>query len=310
MSLINEALRRARSEAERHAADERGGQAPPPTFTPAPFARPERSPVATSLIASLAVSLAVGAALHFFVARSHGEAGETRAGEPRGSGIADTVAPKDFAGAPRARPQTGSESAGTPDRSLESAGTLGASAADESAGTSKTGLSGSSQLIAKKDDAVSKRSQPLAPESAGSSNGRGASDSGSRPASPLESAGTSSRKSGGTSVSAESAGTSGASGISASSTTAVSTSASSPAPPSPERRPQTVEERSYVGEAVLPSGAKITLGGIISGVTPLVMLNGRMIGVGEFEADCAVVKIEPRRVLLRGPGGPFWITLP
>jgi hypothetical protein len=54
----------------------------------------------------------------------------------------------------------------------------------------------------------------------------------------------------------------------------------------------------------------VSLGGIISGTIPLAMLDGRMIGIGEFAGDCALMKIEARRVQLRCPSGLIWLALP
>ncbi len=70
------------------------------------------------------------------------------------------------------------------------------------------------------------------------------------------------------------------------------------------------EARVFVREAVLPDGATLTLGGIAWSETgPFALLNGRVVGPGERVEGYRVVEIEPRRVQLRGHAGTLFIGL-
>jgi hypothetical protein len=60
VSLINEALQRARAEAARQQAAQLQGSAPPPAFQPAPMRRRERSLALLGAMAGLGVSVLVG----------------------------------------------------------------------------------------------------------------------------------------------------------------------------------------------------------------------------------------------------------
>lgn len=76
-----------------------------------------------------------------------------------------------------------------------------------------------------------------------------------------------------------------------------------PASPAPVRR-------NYVGEARLPGGAKIELGGIVySEDHPVALLNGRILRPGSSVEGFTVVEILENRVELRGADRTIFITL-
>jgi len=264
VSLINEALKRARTDAQVQAEAERQGSAPAPAWTPPPFALRERSPVAASLIASLAVSVTVGLGFYFFLHPEAGAPSPAPAVSTAAAAATPTAAPAPDvtpvattaelpATSPPAAPAARTPNAVPSAIPLEppvraprrhAAEDVKPAAADDSVGTRTAALT---------TDAVAARAD-RAPSNAAT----------------------------------------------------VGTPSSSAAPAG--RR--SAGERVPSGETTLPSGAKISLDGIISGAIPLAMLNGRMIGIGEFVGDCALIKIEPRRVQLRCPSGTLWVALP
>lgn len=75
--------------------------------------------------------------------------------------------------------------------------------------------------------------------------------------------------------------------------------------PSPPAR-----ARSYVGAATAPSGARLTLDGIVySDENPAAVVNGRVVSVGSFVDGCEVVRIRPDRVELDDGGSRIVLLL-
>lgn len=77
-----------------------------------------------------------------------------------------------------------------------------------------------------------------------------------------------------------------------------------PASPAPGSAPQPLPSTAtYVRRASLPDGGALELGGIaFSAAQPVALLNGRVVGVGEVVEGMTVVSIAPGRVDLEGQG--------
>ncbi len=74
--------------------------------------------------------------------------------------------------------------------------------------------------------------------------------------------------------------------------------------------PPNAQGRSYLGEMPLAGGGKITLDGIVfSEVSPVAVLNGRVLPVGGFVEGYTVVQILPDRVELEADGARVFLTL-
>ena len=68
--------------------------------------------------------------------------------------------------------------------------------------------------------------------------------------------------------------------------------------------------KTYVGEATVPDGAKIELGGIVfSETNPVALINGKVLGVGAVVEEFTIVSIQPDRVELRGRGVTMVLAL-
>ncbi|HVT58109.1 MAG TPA: hypothetical protein VHR45_06895 [Thermoanaerobaculia bacterium] len=77
-------------------------------------------------------------------------------------------------------------------------------------------------------------------------------------------------------------------------------------------QPPALEDgKTYRGEVLLPGGGRIKLAGIAySAAQPVAVINGRVVGPGQaVDEDFTVVKIEPQRVELRGRGVTFYLQL-
>ncbi len=284
MSLINEALKRARTEADRQAQAEREGTAPAAAWTPPPFSRRERSPVAASIVASLLVSLLVGATFYFLRGRNAppaqpapaaASAAQTAVPVAAPSPPAPVAAPAAASAQPAASTASSAVPAVAPERSTAPSRTAGPGPAG---GTSA---------------AVTRRTT-LAAGSAAPAQDRRASEPEAAPPTDAESVAAT-----GVVMPAH--------GVRAAPEPKPATASLAPA--SRPRHGQ-LDGRTFSAAVALPDGSRIDLGGIISGAIPLAMLNGRMIGIGEYAGAYAVVKIETRRVELRGPEGSFWLGLP
>jgi hypothetical protein len=71
-----------------------------------------------------------------------------------------------------------------------------------------------------------------------------------------------------------------------------------------------VDGKSYSGEILLASGAKIELGGIVySEESPVALINGRVVARGDSVEGLTVAKIEPERVELEGHGVRVFLVL-
>jgi hypothetical protein len=71
-----------------------------------------------------------------------------------------------------------------------------------------------------------------------------------------------------------------------------------------------VDGKSYAGEILLASGAKIELGGIVySEESPVALINGRVVARGDSVEGLTVAKIEPERVELEGHGVTVFLLL-
>ena len=82
--------------------------------------------------------------------------------------------------------------------------------------------------------------------------------------------------------------------------------------PNAEPRPAAAaaEAKTYVGEATVPDGAKIELGGIVfSETNPVALINGKVLGVGAVVEEFTIVSIQPDRVELRGRGVTMFLAL-
>ena len=70
------------------------------------------------------------------------------------------------------------------------------------------------------------------------------------------------------------------------------------------------DAKTYVGEATVPDGAKIELGGIVfSESNPVALINGKVLGVGAVVEEFTIVSIQPDRVELRGRGVTMFLAL-
>ncbi len=79
--------------------------------------------------------------------------------------------------------------------------------------------------------------------------------------------------------------------------------AAAPSPPAPGAPPAPRPAAStHVRRADLPGGGAIELGGIAFSTNPVALLNGRVVGVGEVVEGMKVVAISPGRVDLEGRG--------
>ncbi|MBC8646555.1 MAG: hypothetical protein H7X85_05300 [Thermoanaerobaculia bacterium] len=68
--------------------------------------------------------------------------------------------------------------------------------------------------------------------------------------------------------------------------------------------------RSFVREGTTPSGARLTLDGIVySDASPAAVVNGRVVSVGSFVEGCEVVRIRPDRVELEDRGSTIVLLL-
>jgi hypothetical protein len=90
--------------------------------------------------------------------------------------------------------------------------------------------------------------------------------------------------------------------------------AEEPPPPSRSQEarpgPPAARGRSYVREATAPSGARLTLDGIVfSAESPAAVINGRVVSVGSFVEGCEVVRIRPDRVELDDRGTSIVLLL-
>ena len=68
---------------------------------------------------------------------------------------------------------------------------------------------------------------------------------------------------------------------------------------------------SYVGEVKLADGSSVKLSGIVwSDVSPVAVINGKLVGPGQAVDQVTVDKIEPGRVTLRHQSGAlFYLRL-
>ena len=68
--------------------------------------------------------------------------------------------------------------------------------------------------------------------------------------------------------------------------------------------------RSFVREGTAPSGARLTLDGIVySDTSPAAVVNGRVVSVGSFVEGCEVTRIRPDRVELEDRGATIVLLL-
>lgn len=250
MSLIHEALKRARGEAERQSDAERAGAAPAPAWTPPPFSRRQRSPVLSSVLASLAASTVV-LGLGFYLQRARTKPAPLPPTDVASSASAATSAPT-VNGAPAVS-------------AIPAPSTAAPAVAPAPAATALQSLTVSARRPA---------SAALRPASAGGA------------ATPQPPTAAPARPD------------------AVSSTTDTMTAKRPDAP-----RNGGLDGKSFVRQVTLSTGARLELGGIVSGTTPLAMLNGHVVGIGEYVEDCAVARVEPRRVQLHGADGTFWIEL-
>jgi len=84
--------------------------------------------------------------------------------------------------------------------------------------------------------------------------------------------------------------------------------ASQPAEPAAEAAPKEVQE--FLREATIPGIGKVELGGIAwSGDRPFALVNGRVVRPGDAVSGLTIEQIEPNRVRLRGSAGTFVFRL-
>lgn len=80
----------------------------------------------------------------------------------------------------------------------------------------------------------------------------------------------------------------------------------------PENRPtgSTPATETFVREFTLSDGTRVELGGIAWSETgPYALVNGRVVGVGEFVGDLAIESIYPTHILLKGRDRRVQVTL-
>lgn len=83
-----------------------------------------------------------------------------------------------------------------------------------------------------------------------------------------------------------------------------------PAPPAPPAQPTPSEAKSYVGEVPVPGGGVLRLNGIaFSEQSPVVVLDGRVMGPGESVQGFTIVEIQRDRVRLEGHGETVYVSL-
>ena len=81
-------------------------------------------------------------------------------------------------------------------------------------------------------------------------------------------------------------------------------------PETPPAQPGSgLDGRTFVRELQVPGGGRLELRGIASGSQPAALINGRVVGQGEVIEGFTVVGVEPRRVRLRGYGATVFLSL-
>lgn len=80
--------------------------------------------------------------------------------------------------------------------------------------------------------------------------------------------------------------------------------------PQPPPAPAPQEAKSYVGEVPVPGGGVLKLSGIaFSETSPVVVIDGRVMGPGESAQGFLVVEIQSNRVKLEGHGETVYVSL-
>jgi hypothetical protein len=83
-----------------------------------------------------------------------------------------------------------------------------------------------------------------------------------------------------------------------------------PQPPPAPAAPAPQEAKSYVGEVPVPGGGVLRLSGIaFSEASPVVVLDGRVMGPGESAQGFTVMEIQSNRVRLEGHGETVYVSL-
>lgn len=82
-----------------------------------------------------------------------------------------------------------------------------------------------------------------------------------------------------------------------------------PAPSLPQPPPASGEPRSYVREVPAPGGAVLRLNGIAFSAQPVALFGDKVVAPGESIGGFTVVEIEAKRVKLQSPGGTVYVTL-
>ncbi len=273
MSLINDALKKARLEAARQEAARRGVPLPPLAA-----ARPRRSPRVPLVAAgAVAVALLIGAAL-FTAGRRSAEPGPAAGGRATGGetvpaaappAAAESAAPSKIAMEPIRPPAVGEP----PPRPTP------APAAAPAAATPPAPRSAASEPRAVAPERPADTPRAASPET----RSRERAPTRTLPELPP-----------------------------AQIRIAREPVSAAPARPQAGAEPPTSEVKpTYVREALLPGGAgKLELGGIAwSEDRPFALINGRVVGPGDQIEAFMVVQVQPKRVELRGEGGSFYLQL-
>jgi cytoskeletal protein RodZ len=263
LSLIDEALKRARVDAARTDVGPRGGPYP---WLPTQLAgaRRSRRALLTGLLAGgLGVALLLGVAVFVWLPRRQSPA--NAAPEPAAAQVPPAVS------APEA-PAPGEAAEQATAGSTRPRAALGSSVA-------------ASERVA--DDGGGRRGGAAASIAAAAPPAVAATDPHPPAAPPRAAAAIASRPEDGSEISQP---------------PAASPPATPRPEAAPSAAPPPEEGKEYVRSAELPAGRLVLSGIAYSETQPVAVLNGRIVGPGEIIAGFTVVKIQPDRVLLRGAG--------
>jgi hypothetical protein len=281
VSLIDEALKRARQEAAQQDAARRG---PAPSWTPVPLAplRERRSPLPLAVALAVALLLAIGLvwstrrtpAPPSAVGTVAAAPAERAVAQPAAPAVQSTVQPAAPAPRDRAAPATREDDASR--QAARTAPREGGDVADRSDRADRSERSDRGQAAPEPRTARAEPGREMA--------------SRREPAPPASPAPT----------------------TAAAEPPASRARAAEARPAAPAAAATVAPEdgRSYVREASLPGGRKLELRGIaFSDTQPVVLINGKVLSPGEGVEGYTVVSIQPQRVELKGASGTLYLTL-